>query len=176
MALLLSNVPAAVVPCVGWGVRPSCFLGQSLRYVATRPGHKPSGRRESRGVSVDPEHRHVWADPHALQRHKVRGEPQEEGFTALGLCGEPSLVTIKYLLTRRPQMSGSAGVCQRRETRLPALRHGHLHTAGLWSAAHLVDAGRPCPSFIRCSNRMHSVARRCSHVQTPVGSRTAPAT
>jgi hypothetical protein len=43
---------------------------------------------------------------HALQRSEVFREPEEEGFTALGLCGESSLVTIKYLLTRRPQMSG----------------------------------------------------------------------
>jgi hypothetical protein len=51
----------------------------------------------------------IVADPNALQRSKLLREPEEEGVTALGLRGEYSLVTITYLLTRRPQMSGSAG-------------------------------------------------------------------
>src|SRR6266511_3204801 len=51
----------------------------------------------------------MLADTHPLQRSEVFREPEEEEFTPLGLCGKLSLVTIKYLLTRRPQMSGSAG-------------------------------------------------------------------
>src|SRR4029450_2291508 len=110
MALLLSEVPEAVVPCVCRRVHQPFILGQSLLHVATSPWQKSSGSRESLGVQVDPDHLYVLADTHTIQRSAVHREPEEEGFTALGFCGEPSLVTIKYLLTRRPQMSGSA-VC-----------------------------------------------------------------
>jgi hypothetical protein len=88
LALLLSEVSAAVVPCVCRRVDQPFLLGASLLHVATRPGEKSSGRRQSLGIQVDADYLSVLADTHALQRSEVLREPEEEAFAAPGLCGE----------------------------------------------------------------------------------------
>jgi hypothetical protein len=76
----------------------------------------------------------VLADTHTLQRSEALRNPQEAGFTALGLRGESSLVTITYLLTRRPQMSGWAAL-------LPAFHWGYASSRLLKVISKSVPVG-----------------------------------